>query len=274
MSQAFETTSIHRRPLAFSALLIGAAVGAELLVKATTDLLSLQLSVITVGINSGAVLSVLAALVIARLGVWDELGATGRPARWRTLLWFLPFAVYGILPLTQSLDVTAGKVAGAAAFGVLVALWKFTVLGLLLYAWRPCGGRAAAGRTGFFWGAMHLGADSARRRRRTHVPGRSLLCVPGVRIRRGPASDGLIWPMVVTYALLLTTAAAVHVGDSANLVASVSDVMPALTVSLLLAVYGFVVLRRPSATTDPTGQPSEPLTRSSARLEIAGRRPT
>ena len=274
MSQAFETTSIHRRPLAFSVLLIGAAVGAELLVKATTDLLSLQLSVITVGIISGALLSLLGALVITRLGVWDELGVTGRPARWRTLLWFLPFAVYGMLPLTQGLDATAGKVAGAVAFGVLIALWKFTVLGLLLYAWLPRGGRAAAGRTGLFWGAMHLGGILLG----GAVAPTLLLCLSCVFLGFAFAAvrlrTGLLWPLVVTYALLLSTAAAVQVGDSSNLVASVSDVMPALTVSLLLAVYGFVALRRPSATTDPAGQPSEPSTRSSARLEIAGRRLT
>ena len=274
MSRAFETTSIHRRPLAFSVLLIGAAVGTELLVKAATVLLSLQLSVITVGIISGAVLSVLGAVVITRLAVWDELGVTGRPPRWRTLLWFLPFAVYGVLPLTEGLDATAGKVAGAVAFGVLIALWKFTVLGLLLYAWLPGGTRVAAGRTGLFWGVMHVGGILLGGAVAPTLL-LALSCVflgfafAAVRLR-----TGLLWPLVLTYALLMSPAAAVQVDDAGNLVASVSDVVPALTVSLLLAVYGFVAMRRPSATTDPTEQPSEPLTTSPARLEIAGRRPT
>lgn len=124
MSQTFERDSIHRRPLAFSILLIGAVAAVDLLIKATSDLLSLQLSVMTTGIVSGAVLSALSAFVIRRLGVWGELGLTARPARWRTLLWFLPFAIYGVLPLTQGLDATAGKVAGAVAFGGLIAFWK------------------------------------------------------------------------------------------------------------------------------------------------------
>ena len=273
MSQTFECTTIRRRPLAFSVLLVGAVVGTEPLIKATSDL-TLQFSVITDGIISGAVLSLLGALVITRLGVWRELGISGRPKWWRTLLWFLPFAIYGMLPLTQGLDADAGKVAGAVAFGVLNASWKFTVLGLLLYAWLPRGGRAAAGWTGLLWGTMHLGGILLG----GIVAPTLVLCMSYVFLGFAFAAvrlrTGLLWPLVATYALLLTTAAAVQVGDASNLVASVSDIMPALIVSVLLAAYGFVALRRPSATICPTGQSSEQLTRSSERLGIAGQRPT
>ncbi len=54
-------------------------------------------------------------------------------------------ATYGVLPLTQGLDVTPSKAAGAIAFGLLIAFWKLIVLGLLLYAWLPRGERFAAG---------------------------------------------------------------------------------------------------------------------------------
>ena len=117
MSLTFDRDSIRRHPLTFSVLLIAAVAGVDVLIVATRDLLSLQFSVITTGIIGGAVLSLLGALAIRRLGLWRELGLIGRPARRRTLLWCLPIAIYGVLPLTVGLDVTAGKVASAPPSG-------------------------------------------------------------------------------------------------------------------------------------------------------------
>ena len=253
MSQTFHADSIHRRPMAVSVLLIGAVAAVDLLIKATSELLSLQFSVMTVGIISGAVLSLLGAVVITRLGVWGELGFTGRPPRWRTLLWFLPFAIYGMLPLTQGLDATAGKVTGAVAFGALNAFWKFAVLGLLLYAWLPHGARAAAGRTAFFWAALHLGGILLG----GIVAPTLVLCLSYVFLGFAFAAvrlrTGLLWPLVASYGLLLATASAVQEGDASNLAASVSELMPAVIVSVLLAAYGLLVWRRPGAADDPTG---------------------
>ena len=117
---------IHRGPFVFSAVVIAAVIAVDVLLKATTDLLSVELAVISTGIISGAVLSLLGVLVITRLSVWRELGFVGSPARPRTLLWFLPFALYGLLPLTQGLNISAGRTAAAVAFGVLIATWKLT----------------------------------------------------------------------------------------------------------------------------------------------------
>ncbi|MDQ3870777.1 MAG: hypothetical protein M3301_04070 [Chloroflexota bacterium] len=156
MSPTSETDSIHRHPLAFSALVIGVFAGIDVAMAAASDLWSLEWSVITTGIVSSAVQGVLGVLVITRLGLWRELGLVRRSKQWRTLLWFLPFALYGLLPLTAGIDGSAGKATAAIAFGVLVAFWKVTVLGLVLYAWLPRGTRAAAGLTALLWAAMHL----------------------------------------------------------------------------------------------------------------------
>ena len=56
--------------------------------------------------------------------------------------------------------------------------------------------------------------------------------------------SGLLWPLVPAYALLLASAVAVPDAETSNLAASVPDMMPALTVSLLLAGYGLVVWPR------------------------------
>ncbi|MBA2638485.1 MAG: hypothetical protein H0U77_00500 [Nocardioidaceae bacterium] len=254
MSLTFDRDSIRRHPLTFSVLLIAAVAGVDVLIVATRDLLSLQFSVITTGIISGAVLSVLGALAIRRLGLWRELGLIGRPARRQTLLWCLPIAIYGVLPLTVGPDVTAGKVASAAAFGVLIAFWKLAVLGLVLYAWLPRGARAAAALTACSFAIMHLtGVVVGGVVVPTLVLSLSYLFLGfafvAVRLR-----IRLLWPLACCYALLLTTAAMVlQDNEASNLAGSVSDVLPAVFSSLLLAGYGLIVWRRPRATAEPAG---------------------
>jgi len=250
MNLTVASDSIHRHPFTFSTLVIAAVVAIETLLKVTSDLLSVELSVITVGIINGAVLSLLGALVIQRLGSWRQLGLIGRPVRPRTLLWFLPFAIYGVLPLTQGLDITAGKAAAAVAFGVLIASWKLMVLALVLYAWLPRGPRTSAALTAFFWASMHVGGILTG----GIVAPTLVLCYlflvfasVAVRLR-----TGLLWPIVASYALLLASAVAVQDTEASNLVASVADVMPALAISLLLAGYGLVAWpRRAQAAAHP-----------------------
>jgi hypothetical protein len=254
MSPASDTISIRRHPLAFSALVIGVFVGIDVAMAAASDLLSLEWSVITKGIISSAVQSLLAALVIRRLGLWRELGLVQRPAQWRNLLWFLPFALYGLAPLTAGVDATAGDVAAAVAFGVLVAFWKLAVLGLVLYAWLPRGARAAAALTACSFAIGHLGGILVGS---IVVPTLVLslsylflgFAFVAVRLR-----TGLLWPLVCCYTLFLTTAAMVLQDNGAsNLAGSVSDVLPAVSISLVLAGYGLIVWRRPRATAEPAG---------------------
>jgi hypothetical protein len=240
---------IHRHPLVFSSLLTGTPVAIELLLKMSADLLSLQSSVITVGIISGLVLTAVAAIAVTRLGLWHQLRMLGRPQRARTLLWFLPFVIYGVLPLTQGLDVTASKAAGAIAFGLSIAFWKLIVLALLLYAWLPRGERMAAGLAALFWAAMHFvggiltGAALAPT---------LILCVSylflafafvAVRLR-----TGRLWPLTGCYALLLAAAAATQKNEASNLAATVADMMPALVISALLAGYGLIAWPRNTQT--------------------------
>jgi hypothetical protein len=245
MTTAATDRLIHRHPFAFSALLIAAVGTAEVLLKALVDnTLSLRLSVITVGVISGAALSALGALAVTRLSLWRQLAFIGRPERRRTLLWFLPFVIYGVLPLTQGFDVTASKAAGAIAFGVLNAFWKITVLGLLLYVWLPRGARFAAGLTAVFWAAMHLaGTLTGGPAAPTLVLCASYLFLAfafvAVRLR-----TQLLWPLIPCYALLLTAAAAVQGNEASNLAATVADMLPALVISALLAVYGLIAWPR------------------------------
>ena len=205
---------------------------------------SQTLSVITVGIISGALLSVLGALVVGRLGLWRQTGLIGRPARPVSLLWFLPFVVYGLLPLTQGADMTAELAAGAAVFGFLIAFWKLVVLGLLIYAWLPSGERSAAALAATFWATMHLGGIFTG----GIVVPTLLLCLSyiflafafgAVRLR-----TGLFWPLIVSYALLLAGAVAVQDGEASNLVPSVAAIVPAVVISALLASFGLLALPR------------------------------
>lgn len=255
---------IHRHPVAFSVLVIATATATELLVNATLDVLSLRLPIVTVGVISGALLSLLGAVTVTRLGLWRQLGLLKCPAQPRTLLWFLPFVIYGVLPLTEGLHVSADKVAAALAFGLLIAFWKLIVLAVLLHAWLHRGGRWAAAATAVFWASMHLGGIfTGATAVPTFVLSLSYLFLAfsfvAVRLR-----TGLLWPMIATYALLLTTTVAVHGTESSNLVASVHDILPAGGISILLAVYGLAAWPRPDQLTGrcnsvPRAAVSEPV---------------
>jgi hypothetical protein len=241
--------SIHRHSIVFSILLTGTAVTIELLLKMSADLLSLRLSVLTVGIISGVVLSAVAAIAVTRLRLWHQLRLLGRPQRARTLLWFLPFVIYGVLPLTQGLDGTASTAAGAIAFGLSIAFWKLIVLGLLLYAWLPRGERMAAGLAALFWAAMHLvgGILTGAMVAPTLMLSISYLFLAfafvAVRLR-----TGMLWPLTGCYALLLAAAAATQKNEANNLAATVADMMPALVISALLAGFGLIAWPRNTET--------------------------
>ena len=244
MNRTSARDSIHRHPCGFSVLLIATVVGFEGLAQATIDLLPVQVPVITVGIMTGAVISLCGVFLIKRLGLWYQLGLVGRPARWATLLWFLPFVIYGLLPLTQGFDFNARDAVAAVAFGILIAVWKLVALALILYAWLPHGAGRAATLTACFWASMHMGGIlTGGFIAPTLVLSLSYLFLAfafvAVRVR-----TGLLWPLVPAYALLLASAVAVQGADTSNLAASVSDMMPALIVSLLLGGYGLVVWPR------------------------------
>jgi len=250
----------HRKPWAFSALVVVAAGGLDLILKPAVDLLSLRLSVITIGIISGAVVATIGALVVGQLDLWRQLGLIGRPARPLALLWCLPFAIYGLLPLTLGIEITPVRGAGALAFGVLIAFWKLVVLGLILYAWWPRGPRTAAVVTAVFWGGMHLGGLVAGA---PLVPTLLLAlsyCLLGFAFVAVRFRVGLLWPLIACYALLLTTAAATQTGDASNLADSVTAVLPAVGSSIVLAGYGLLAWPRrwQAAERDAVARPAEP----------------
>ncbi len=245
MNTAAAQSVVQRHPFAFSTVVVSVAGAIELLLKVTHDLTSLHLSVLTIGIISGAVLSLLGAATVTRLGLWGQLGLARRPTRARALLWFLPFLLYGLLPLTRGLDVSAGKAAAAVAFGVLIVFWKLVVLGLVLYALLPRGARSGVVLAALFFAVMHLVAGILT----------GAVVVPTVLLALSYAflafafgavrlRTGLLWPLVVCYALLLAAASAVQTGQASNLVASVADVLPPLVISLLLAAYGLAAWPR------------------------------
>jgi len=258
---------IHRHPFAFSALVLASVGTLELLMKVTiVDLLSLRLSVATLGIINGVVLSLLGAVTVGWLGLWRQLGRIGLPARLRSLLWFLPFVIYGALPLTAGPDVTAGKAVALIAFGMLTAFWKLVVLALVLFAWLPRGPQLATAMTAGLWAGMHLafGILTGAAALPTLVLAVSYLFLSfafiAVRLR-----TGLLWPLVPSYGLLLATAGAVQGDEASNLATSVADLQPALVISVLLAVFGLVAWPGPGQRPAKTA-PAEDADRTTSPL--------
>lgn len=251
------TTSIQdlvrRNPLAFSALVAGTVLVINLVLKLGFVALSLELSVLTTGGLSAALLSAVGALAITRLGLWHELGLLGWPARLRTLAWFLPFVALGGLPwITAAPTLTPAVAAAAVAFGVLNAFWKLGFLGLLMYAWLPRGERFAAAVAAGVWGVMHLAGILLGAR----VVPTLVLAAAYVLLSFGFAGvwmrTRLLWPLVGAYALLEGSAVAIFRDSGAsNLATSAADLLPLMYSSLLLAGYGLLALPRRKTSEEP-----------------------
>jgi len=215
--------------------------------------LSLELSVLTTGGRSAALLSAVGALAITRLGLWHELGLLGWPARLRTLAWFLPFVALGGLPwITAAPTLTPAVAAAVVAFGVLNAFWKLGFLGLLMYAWLPRGERFAAAVAAGVWGVMHLAGILLGAR----VVPTLVLAAAYVLLSFGFAGvwmrTRLLWPLVGAYALLEGSAVAIFRDSGAsNLATSAADLLPLMYSSLLLAGYGLLALPRRKTSEKP-----------------------
>jgi hypothetical protein len=138
----------------------------------------------------------------------------------------------------------ATGIISAVVAGALIAVWKLGALGLMLRALRPRGVWPAPCLAALLFGLMHLGA--------LLVGGSPLptLLVSLSYLFYGFAAaavivrTGLLWPLVLTYAVFLASAAATQDPHAPNLVASVEMILPALVVSAVLAIYGFLVRRR------------------------------
>ena len=273
--------SIHQHPFAFSTIVVAAFGGIDVLLKVLlVDLLSLSLPVATIGIISGFVVSVLGAFVVRRLGLWRELGFIGRPASTRPLLWFIPFLLYGLLPLTAGPDVSGANVAAVVACGLLIAFWKLVVLALVLFSWLPRGLRSAAAITAAMWSGMHLifGILAGNPALPTLVLAISYAFLAfafvAVRLR-----TGLLWPLMPCYGMFLAAAASVQGDEASNLATSVADLLAPLVVSALLGLYSLIAWPRRSQQSVGGGpgpgrpHPSDGMTSNTERRRSSSERP-
>ena len=232
-----------RSPLVFSLLVVAAAMLLDTLLGGALGRFAPGLSILHIGLATGAMLSTLASMALWRLGWWREVGFRA-PRDGRALLWFLPFLLYGLLPLGAGMRATAAGMLAAAAAGLAIAFWKLVVLGLLVRAFEPHGVWRAATLAAVLYGLLHLGSLLVG----AAVGPTLLLSLASVCLAFGFAAvrlrTGLLWPLVGCYALLLTTAAASQDLVAPNLAPSIEAVAPAVAVSFLLALYGVFALRR------------------------------
>ena len=232
-----------RHPLVFSLLVVAVAMLLDTLLGAALGRLAPGLPVLEIGLITGATLSVVAGVALWRLGWWRDVGFR-IPTEARALLWFLPFLVYGLLPLGAGLRATSAGILAAAAAGLAIAFWKLAVLGLLVRAFQPQGTWRAATVAAVLYGLLHLGGLLVG----AAVGPTLLLSLSSLFLAFGFAAvrlrTGLLWPLVGCYALLLTTAAATQDIVTPNLAASIEVLAPAVAVSLLVALYGVFALGR------------------------------
>ena len=234
--------AISHHPVRFGVMVIGVVAIVEALMGLLIGRLVSDLPITVIGLITGTTLSILAAVAITGLGWWHRLGFTQR-GDWRRLVPFALFVLYGLLPLSAGVQAAPGALLAGALMGLLIGFWKMAVLGMLLQAFSLQGRWRAATSAALLFGAMHLSALLVGA---ALVPTLLLsLSYLFVAFAFGAAwvRTGLIWPLVMSTALLIMSAAATQVTEAPNLVASVESILPAVVVSLVLAVYGALLLR-------------------------------
>lgn len=224
----------------FAPLVVAVVVIIETLFGALLSQIA-PMPILLVGILTGATLSVLAAFVLSRLGWWRAAGIIA-PVGLKQVLWFVPFFVYGLLPLMAGVRATPGAFLIGIVFAALISFWKLAALALIFQALLLRGRWSAAALAALLYGAMHLGGL---------LVGGALLptlllallylllawAFLAVRLR-----TGALWPAMLANTLLLTSAVATQVGDAPNLAPSVESILPAVIISAMLALYGLFVL--------------------------------
>ena len=236
---------IVHHPLRFGVMVIGVVSLVDALLYALSGRLVPGLPITVIGIITGMTLSTLAAVAITALGWWHPLGFTQR-GDWRRLVPFALFVLYGLLPLSAGVQAAPGALLAGALMGLLIGFWKIAVLGMLLYAFMPLGEWRATSSAALLVGTMHLGGLLVGG---ALVPTLLLsLSYLFMAFAFGAAwvRTGLIWPLVISNALLIMSAAATQVTEAPNLVVSAESILPAVFVSLVLAVYGVLLLRKRS----------------------------
>jgi hypothetical protein len=225
----------------FGILVVAGVVALEILVGRLVGWVAPSLSILGIGVVTGGFLGLLLAASIWRSGDAHELGLAGWP-RLRSVAWYAPFLIYGLLPLTGGVRSAPADIALGAVAGVLIAFWKLTVLALLLRAYSRRGAWGATTLAAVLFAIMHLGGLAVGAALApTLVLSVSYLFLAfglgGVRIR-----TGYMWPLMVCYAVLLTTAAAGQGASSPNFAPSVESILPAVVIGVVLAACGAFAL--------------------------------
>src|SRR3712207_885571 len=126
------------RPFLFALLPVIIAVAVETLFGILIEARLTLVPGLLIGMFTGSMLCMIGAIGLTVSGWWHAAGFR-QPTSWRSLLWFVPFFVYGLLPLTDGVKVRASIVVVAAIASLFISFWKVAYLGFMLQALRPLG---------------------------------------------------------------------------------------------------------------------------------------
>lgn len=238
------------RPFRFALLLLLGVVAVEALFGALLSMIAPDLSVTLVGIVTGGVLSIVAAVLLTWWGWWGKVGLLRGTSLWNIGL-FWPLLLYGLLPLAQGFQTFSSNLDIGILAGALIAFWKIAVLGMFVVAFQHRGVWRATIFASTLFALMHLGGLLVGA-----VPLPTLLlslsylflafAFVSLRLR-----TGVLWPQLLIYTLFLIVGALLQPTQTPNLVPSVETLTGLIVITAILAVYGAIMLsRRPAPVPD------------------------
>ncbi|MBA3824642.1 MAG: hypothetical protein H0X24_12205 [Ktedonobacterales bacterium] len=244
------THLIQRYPLVFSLVLVLSALLVDVYSGVVIGHLAGALTIAQLGSITGGIVALGVAVLVQVLHWWRMIGFRS-PRQWGGLLWFLPFVLYGFLPLGAGVTATPGTLLVGIMAGFLIAFWKLSVLGILLAALAPWGKWARVGISAVLFGVMHLGGILAG----GHIAPTIMLSVSYAFLAVAYGSlvvrTGALWPAVLTYGVFLASAFAILKSAAPNLATDVSSILPAVFAAVVLAVYGLIALSGTPASLAP-----------------------
>ncbi len=241
------------RPLRFASIIVLGVIIIETIFAVLFTAIAPDLSWIFVGILTGGMFSVVAAMLLTYFGWWRKSGLL-RGISLRNFGLFWPLLLYGLLPLAQGFKTFRSAIELGVLVGVFIAFWKIAVLGMFVVMFRHRGVWRTTIYAALLFAIMHLGGILIGANPITT----GLLSVSyfflgfafvSLRLR-----TGVLWPQWLIYTLFLVISVLLQPMRGLSLVPPIETLTGLVVITAILAIYGGIMLARYHAS--PVEQPT------------------
>jgi hypothetical protein len=231
------------RPLRFASMIVLGVIVVEAVVSMVFDAVAPDLSWIFMGIMTGGMFSVVAAMLLTYFGWWRTTGLL-RGTSLRNIGLFWPLLLYGLLPLAQGFQTFRSAIELGVLAGVFIAFWKIAALGMFVEAFRRRGRWRTTIYAALLFAVMHLGGILVG----ANPIAAGLLSLSyfflgfafvALRLR-----TGVLWPQWLIYTLFLVISALLQPSRGLNLVPPIETLTGLVVMTAIIALYGGIMLAR------------------------------